>query len=221
MKLRGSSLLDAFSLFTEWRAVTGAHDDKHHFDRGDQIASPALGGAVEWPGSSSIGSSAFEWGTRYIEILQAPAGARLRVVVEADAAASWLGRVLVWRPGQAVESSPLAFTGSKGQHELVWPADVLRAVVAVSQIDDGSHDVSEMDYDNERPFTLRLEAVGEEGGGGGGGGGAEPSEGGQAGAGPSSESKGCRCGLAGQGPRAGWGWAALVVAAAARWLRRR
>lgn len=160
VEAHGVTFAQAWSEFTVWRAITGEHDDGHHLANARSFpsvavaASHALDRVAEEPIEGEL--KVHEHGTRYIELGDAASGDSLHVSVEGSARASWAANVLLWRTGQPVEVMPLVFDGPSGALTFVVPEGLTRALLAVSQLDDGEHLAEKRDYENARRFRYGL-----------------------------------------------------------------
>ncbi len=154
LELHGTTFDDAFDEFTRWRAITGAHDDAKHFAGGASLPEPAIAKEHALDGAFEGLLYVYEWGTRYVELVgidTAPART-WRFEVSGAAAARWRASLLVWRDGHPIEPTPLVFSGAGGEASVTFPADATRALLIVSQLDDGAHEAEAMDYVKARSF---------------------------------------------------------------------
>jgi MYXO-CTERM domain-containing protein len=157
LKTKGSSLAEAFAEFAVWRAVVGRYNDGQHLKNAGYVPAPAV--AVIFQGFPVRNYLLVrKWGTRYLEYVPASdSEGPLSITITGKLPASWIGSVVLWRQGQAVEVSPLTFD-AKGVASLQTPflAGIDRVLIAVSQVAGPEYRTDDMDYGSEQSFQYSV-----------------------------------------------------------------
>jgi hypothetical protein len=157
LRQRGSSLDDAFSEFSAWRAVVGERDDLAHFRNGALLPEPTIERTITEALPAHGTALAHEYASRYFLIQ--PAGglpAWLQVKVVGSPEARWSGSLLAWRPGLPVACTPLEFSAATGTAGLST-FGVSRVELVASQIADNSHSTDAKDFQSSRSFSYEIE----------------------------------------------------------------
>ncbi|MBU1221577.1 hypothetical protein KKF34_05605 [Myxococcota bacterium] len=155
---KGTSFDDAFREFSFWRAITGEHDDGHHFKVGSLYASPQIAQSVSIPFGSPVELILHEYSSRYIELtdIDLAYGTNVTVKVDANPEGLWSGSVLLWKSGEEVIVLPIEFESNSGNLEFSMPSDVNRCIVTVSYHNHGSYNADSMNYSRKGDFTLSV-----------------------------------------------------------------
>lgn len=157
LKTKGSSLPEAFAEFAVWRAVVGRYNDGQHLKNAGYVPAPAV--AVIFQGFPVRNYLVVrKWGTRYLEYVPATESeGPLAITITGKLPALWIGSVMLWRQGQAVEVLPLTFD-AKGVASLQTPflAGIDRVLIAVSQVAGPEYRTGDMEYATGQSFQYSV-----------------------------------------------------------------
>lgn len=157
LKTKGSSLPEAFAEFAVWRAVVGRYNDGQHLKNAGYVPAPAV--AVIFQGFPVRNYLLVrKWGTRYLEYVPASdSEGPLSITITGRLPALWIGSVMLWRQGQAVEVRPLTFD-AKGVASLQTPflAGIDRVLIAVSQVAGPEYRTDDRDYETAQSFQYSV-----------------------------------------------------------------
>lgn len=226
LRTKGSSLKDAFTEFSQWRAIVGAYADSAHLRNAGSYPAPRVGFTLSrFPVERWL--EVREYATQYVEYTPSGDEGALKVTITGKTETTWSGAVLLWRQGKPVESLPLAFD-DQAIATLTTPplAGIWRVLIVVNQLQDASHEPDEMDYASGRFFKFRVEqqagpdagappgpdatAPGPDAPAGPDAGGAQP-DAGEADAGTGPQAEGCGCASSTNLAPLGLGLLALVL----------